>query len=359
MNMMRILYINYVDGVKLLSGSSVRPAKMLKAFKDLNYEVVILSGNQFDKNRKQKIKKIEREIELNKPDLCYIESPTYPIVKHSDRALIRKIHSKKIPMAYFYRDFYRKFPNQFPRKTGFIGHLKDYGLDLLQYLTDRVLRNCDIVYFPSMEAAKLFDYKDKRALPPAGEDHLAEEKERTHVGIYVGGVVGHYDATLLLDSCQILHRQDESFKLILVCRKDEWEQVDHPCKNVEWLEVHHASGKELEPLYRRASVAFVMPRKDIPYNEFAVSVKTFEYISYGLPVVAVNCKALSDVVEGENIGIVVKPNAADVCNAVKKILSSDETYSEFCDKIKEALLKRNLWIHRVNTIVRDLLPKKI
>lgn len=57
-----------------------------------------------------------------------------------------------------------------------MGHLKDYGLDVLQYLTDRVIKNCDIVYFPSMEATKLFDYKDKRVLPPAGENCLSEKK---------------------------------------------------------------------------------------------------------------------------------------------------------------------------------------
>lgn len=184
---MRILYINYVDDKKLLSGSSVRPAKILKAFSESGHEVIVLSGNQFNSDRVRKVKNMLKELKHVRLDLCYIESPTYPIVQHSDRTLIKRIHQIGIPMAYFYRDFYRKFPEQFPRKTGIVGHLKDYGLDVLQYLTDRVIKNCDIVYFPSMEATKLFDYKDKRVLPPAGENCLSEKKERAHVGIYVGG----------------------------------------------------------------------------------------------------------------------------------------------------------------------------
>ena len=173
---MRILYINYVDDKKLLSGSSVRPAKILKAFSESGHEVIVLSGNQFNSDRVRKVKNMLKELKHVRLELCYIESPTYPIVQHSDRTLIKRIHQIGIPMAYFYRDFYRKFPEQFPRKTGIVGHLKDYGLDVLQYLTDRVIKNCDIVYFPSMEATKLFDYKDKRVLPPAGENCLSEKK---------------------------------------------------------------------------------------------------------------------------------------------------------------------------------------
>ena len=301
---MRILYINYVDDKKLLSGSSVRPAKILKAFSESGHEVIVLSGNQFNSDRVRKVKNMLKELKHVRLDLCYIESPTYPIVQHSDRTLIKRIHQIGIPMAYFYRDFYRKFPEQFPRKTGIVGHLKDYGL------------------------------------------------------IYVGEVIGHYDSPLLLDSCQLLHRQDNSFRLILVCREDEWAQVEHPCKNAEWLEVHHASGKELESLYRRASVAFVMPKKEIPYNEFAVSVKVFEYISYGLPVVAINSKALSDIVTSEQIGLVVGPDVDEVCSAVNEILSSDSTYQQYLNAVKKSLWERNLWKHRVNTIISDLTSKK-
>ena len=112
---MRILYINYVDDKKLLSGSSVRPAKILKAFSESGHEVIVLSGNQFNSDRVRKVKNMLKELKHVRLDLCYIESPTYPIVQHSDRTLIKRIHQIGFPMAYFYRDFYRKFPEQFPR----------------------------------------------------------------------------------------------------------------------------------------------------------------------------------------------------------------------------------------------------
>ena len=77
--------------------------------------------------------------------------------------------------------------------------------------------------------------------------------------------------------------------------KEEWEEIFSPY-NEDWIEIHHESGDKLKPLYERASIAFVLPDVSIAYNQFAVSVKTFEYISHGLPMVAVNCKAIKTLV---------------------------------------------------------------
>ena len=140
-----------------------------------------------------------------------------------------------------------------------------------------------------------------------------------------------------------------------MCRENEWKSLSHPCKNAEWLEVHHVSGNELHSLYLRASIAFVSPRKDKEYNSFAVSVKIFEYISYGLPIVAVNCEALSEIVNKEKIGFAVEPDENSFVDAIEK-LSEDNIYQKYQKNIFDSLLNRNLWKHRIEQIVKDLLP---
>ena len=349
-----ILYINYVDDQKLCSGSSVRPAKILSAFEQEGHRIIVLKGSQANKKiRKQRIKEVISEIKKHKPDLCYIESPTYPIMLHADRKLIHTVHRMGIPIGYFYRDFYRKFPNDFPRRKDFLGKIKDFGLDILQYLTDLCLWNCDIVYLPSTQASYLFRYKDIRPLPPAGENRLPEKKSLNRTAIYVGGLQGTYDGCFLLDAFELLNQKEDLYRLILVCRKEEWENFHHPSKNAEWLEVHHASGKELEALYERASIALSAKTKT-PYSDFAVSVKTFEYLGYGLPQIVNNEKAIGALIEKDGIGIVLDSTASEFADAIRELLSDADYYYELQNNVTHSLLEHNLWIHRVRQIVSDL-----
>ena len=172
--MNKVLFISYVDMDRQDSGSGVRPVKMLSAIKNRGYDVITLSGNQMLPDRRKQIKEIKEVIIQSCVDWCYIESPVYPIMHKADRDLIRFIHRRKIPIGYFYRDFYRKFPGLFPRRTGLVNRIKDIYLDIQQKWTDTVLHNCDIIYLPSEQAKKLFSYADMRALPPAGENWLRD-----------------------------------------------------------------------------------------------------------------------------------------------------------------------------------------
>lgn len=354
---MKVLYINYIDTRMGLSGAEVRPLKILNAFYEAGYEVISLTGEQTLSQRKKDINNFWNEVKGLKSDsntICYIESPTYPIWRSKDRKLIREIHKKGIPIGYFYRDFYRKFSDQFHRRKGFIGRLKEFALDFLQWKTDKTLECCDIIYFPSDEASKLFNFKTKISLPPAGTNSIISHKQKNNTGIYVGGIAEHYDVDLLLNTYESLYKEDDSFHLILVCRKEEWNEFNHPCKHAEWLEVHHTSKEGLITLYNRASLAFVCPNMSFPYNSFAVSVKIFEYISYGLPIVGINCNAMANIIKEYNLGVVSEPEILSFANAIKKIIVDDDTYNDYCENVKQSLLNNHLWSHRVKKIVEDL-----
>lgn len=353
-----ILFISYVDQTVLSSGSSVRPAKMLEAFRKVGCKVTALTGEQVEKERKREVKAVERSIQYDKPDLCYIESPTYPIMRHADRKLIKLLCDNHIPTGYFYRDFYRRFPNEFPRRTSVSGRIKDFGLDILQWLTDRALRYCDIVYVPSNACKPLLNYRDIRALPPAGMIHLPERKEFNYTGIYVGGITGHYDAELLVDTFYKLHKRNSSYKLILVCRENEWKCFHSPHKHADWIEVHHTSGEGLVPLYEKASFAAVVSNQKYQYNEFAISVKVFEYLSYGLPQVVTNTKAVAELIEKEKIGVVAESTPEAFADAIERNFANPILYAEYQENVRDSLTQRNLWEHRVKTVVTDLLEKK-
>lgn len=357
---MNILYITYVDLKNKSSGSGVRPAQMYQAFLDEGHSVKLLSGECGRNNqatRKKAVHEIMDWLKDHRPDLCYIESPTYPIMFQCDYDLIRKLHKMQVPMGYFYRDFYRKFPKLFPRRKGFANTLKEIYLDYLQFKTDRILRLVDVIYFPSESCFKWFSYKRMKALPPAGFDRLPKYKERNHTIIYVGGISEHYNGDMLLNAVDELYRRDPSFRLILVCREAEWKVFEHPCKDASWLEVHHASGDALAPLYARASAAIIGKKENI-YNALAISVKIFEYMSYGLPQVIFDNLESGKLLRTERIGIPVEPNATAMADALEMLLNDEKLCAEYQANIRDALLNRHTWNHRVRQIVTDLLETR-
>lgn len=353
---MNILYVTYTDLEKVSSGSGIRPVRMYQAFLDEGHSVKLLSGESSRNNsiaRKKAVHEIMDWLKEHRPDLCYIESPTYPIMFQCDYDLIRKLHKMHIPIGYFYRDFYRKFPDLYPRRKGFINTLKEWYIDFLQWKTDRILKLVDVVYFPSESCLKWFAYQHMKALPPAGFNRLLEHKAGNHTIIYVGGISEHYNGDMLLEAIQELYQRDSSYRLILVCREAEWKDMEHPCKSASWLEVHHVSGEALAPLYARASAA-IIGKKENTYNALAISVKIFEYMSFGLPQVIFDNLESGKLLREEKIGIPVEPTPSAMADALEKLLNNEKLYAEYQTNIRDALLNRHLWNHRVQQVIEDL-----
>lgn len=361
----KVLYIMHGDLDQLSSGSGVRPAAMYRAFLDRGWEVHLLSGycgRGEGKQRRAEVRKAEAWMRENRPAFCYIEPSVYPIMYHCDYALIRLLCREEIPTAYFYRDFYRRFPTLFPRRKGFVNKLKETYFDFLQWRTDRVLRNMNIVYFPSEGAFQYFSFRDMRTLPPAGElsgvspgDAFPPEGPRT--AIYAGGVSRSYGTLMLLDAFSILNRDGVRYPLILVCREGEFEKAFPGYEIPPWLELRRASGKELEPLYARASLGLLTLEPN-EYTQMAVGTKLFQYISYGLPVLSTGTAAMKTLIEENAFGRTAPYDAAAFAAAVKALLDDTEALREYRRQGLESLAERHLWVHRVDRIAADLLEKE-
>lgn len=354
---MLILYITYVDMSGAVSGSGVRPQKMYRAFLDEGHEVKLLAGSQNRSSwprRRESVREITRWLDTHTPDLCYIESPVYPILLAEDRRLIRKVHRMGVPIGYFYRDFYKKFPKQFPRRKSPGGWCRDTLKDILQSRTDRLLRQADIVYVPCGECREIFsEYKDVRPLPPAAENRLGHRGHRGNTSVYVGGVAGHYGGALMLEA---FHRLNEegNYPLLLICRPDEWEKLESPFKAAPWLEVHHASSEQLSQYYERADAALAV-YSGTEYDNYAVSVKLYEYIGFGLPVVVCGSKSMERVVGEGGFGKRAECTPESIAEAVKDVFAHRDAYA---GKAAETLLRSGLWTHRAAQVVRELSEKK-
>lgn len=379
---MKLLYITYIDTEdKAASGSSVRALKMLEAFRSLGIEIMLLEGwNRKDQRqeRTQAVAAMQERLRTERPDACYVELPSGPLFLHVDRELLRQLRVDGIPIAYFYGDAYWKFP-QF-RGTGSKRSLTEWLKEGLIYWAQRYClrlyqRTASLIYYPSATMAEHFNFAQKRVSYPGSvvlSQTLVEQQDgiptdpstgpSTDIstgiptGIYVGGASYRYGATLMLEAFRRVNENGIKAKLLLVCDPKSWQTLPQEMRELEqsgWLERQTAFGDEqLRPLYARAQFACLPLRRNI-YNDFAMSIKLFEYLTYGKPIVSTNCSEMAAFIERTGVGVVARDNEADYAQALLHLVE-DEALYDSCQEAVARTRAENTWLKRAQAIVDDL-----
>jgi len=370
---MKLLYITYIDTTApIASGSSVRAIKMLESFRSLGADVMLLEGwNRKDQRRERStaVLQMTERLENERPDACYVELPAGPLFFAADRQLLRHLHASGIPIAYFYGDAYWKFP-QFrgaESKRSFAESLRDGLVYWAQRSCLKLYQQtARLVYFPSATMAEHFDFAQKRVsfpgcelLPDLTEKQLVSAETGTDdvmTGIYVGGVSYRYGASLLLEAFKQVNADGIKARLLVVCDPNSWQDLPSELRELEqseWLERHTAFGDDqLRPLYERAQFACLPLRRNI-YNDFAMSIKLFEYLTYGKPIVSTNCKQMAAFVEQNGIGVVSADNTAEYAAAIHQMIEDRQLYSDCLAAIVRTRVD-NTWEKRARAILDDL-----
>ena len=213
-----------------------------------------------------------------------------------DIRLMKVLKKRGVPIGFFFRDYDYKFPPE----SAFQSVAKKIKCEFLKKIgkkAEKAMKWVDIVYLPSNKALEHFNFNRMKALPPASDNYITPKDCSGKISIYVGGLSERYGIPLLLEAYHILNMNEEGrlYKLLLVCRKEEYESFSNPYKDSEWLEVCHVSNKYLDELYDKADIA-LLPKKDTKLNDVGVSVKLFEYIGHGLPIVAAKSKAQAEII---------------------------------------------------------------
>jgi glycosyltransferase involved in cell wall biosynthesis len=313
-----------------ISGSDVRPAKLLQAFRQLGYDVAVVAGPAGV--RKQAIERVKQDILAGvRYEFVYAEPPTTPILLNeshhlpthpfADYRFLDFCHARRIPIVLFYCDVQWRLPD-YPRRIGrakYLAALPFFHLDL--YVYRKVV---DALLVPDLgmlrQIAGWASDKphwasipgfDPLEMPPAGVPVATSAPLRL---FYVGGVTPPvYDLTPLLRGSAWAASHGVSHELTICCREPEWQR--RPAAYDRYLGahvtvVHNRNRQELLELYSRHDIA-VMPFGTLN-SDWAMPIKFPEAIGMGLPVLAGSGTAVGRMVAEQGIGWSVGDSEEDL-----------------------------------------------
>lgn len=363
-----IFHIPYRLSEDAMSAPMLRPRMMIEAFKKNGYEVSVVSGSSNE--RVKIIKEILQQIDDGvKYDFAYAENssvatiftdvdhiPRHPFCDHY---FFYRLKKRGIKIGLFYRDIYWKF-DMYRKDMMWIKYILGivgYKYDLLVYK-----QLLDKFYVPTY---KLYEYirdvqmENKLELLPPG---CIEEKcmvTNTNQGIadkkgltifYVGGISGHYNLTELFKAVQ----KCEFCKLIVCCREKEWisEKVNYQDYMCERIEIIHKTNTELLPYYCEADICSLLFANH-QYMELAIPYKTFEYLSYGKPMLVTRGTAIGEFVEKNNIGWIMDFQEKEIVNMLNKIIENPVCLREKQINCKN-IIDENTWCARAKQVIKGL-----
>lgn len=360
-----IFHIPFKIDKNYAAASQIRPMKMIQAFKDIGYDVDVVSG--YGKERKEKIKVIKNNIKKGiKYDFIYSESSTeptllteknhLPIFPLMDFSFMKFCKKNNIKIGLFYRDIHWKF-DQYKQSVGFLKRTVAYIFyyyDLFMY--NKIL---DVMFLPSIEMGKYIPlrYNYERMKLPSGCDYINCEDNQYKVYndkiniFYSGGLGKLYDLELVFK----VINEDENYTLTVVCRENEWKSVENKYKKYinSRIKILHLKDKELDEEAKNADV-FCLLTKPSQYWKFAMPMKLFYYLSHKKPIIAVKGGIGGRFIEENNIGYTCEYELDSIKNKLKEIYEH-RSELEFKFKNMNEVFERNTWEQRAREVKDELM----
>lgn len=342
------------------SASGIRPQRMLQAFKDLGYEVDLVTG--YAKERKAAIARIKEKLKQGVVyDFVYAESSTMPTTMTEPHHLpshplldfnfFQLCNKNNIPIGLFYRDIYWLFEEygkvMNPIKTWAAKFA--YRFDLWVY--EKTLTK---LYLPSMEMGNYVPIVSKhkhQALPPGH----SLSKEQTYTAnnklelFYVGGLSNHYQLHVMFEAL----RELPQVNFTLCTRKNEWEAMrDEYPQLTPNIQIIHQSGKEMEQHLSNSDVAvlFVKPQE---YWEFASPVKLYEYVGFQKPILASGGTLAGKFVNENKVGWTLPYEKEAVKQHLLELSKEPALLLQVKDNL-ESVAPHHSWLARAKQVAKDL-----
>lgn len=355
-----------------VAASMLRPLAMRRAFADLGYRVMNVTG--YAAQRRRAMTRVRAALAAGaRIEFVYSENATIPNALTEPRhlpvhplldvAFFRHCRRSGVPVGVFYRDVYWRFP----RFREGINPVLEAGLQATYRSELMAFERVGLhLFLPSQAMARHVPHVDPvrmSALPPGAPDVAATRRDSD--GWDDSGDEGGKELELLfvgvlqdnyrLDACLRAVSATPGTRVTLCVRQETWETSrDHyaPLLPAGRAQVVHRSGAELEPLYRRADLGVLFTEPN-PYWDFAVPYKLYEYLAHELPVIAVHGTQTGRLVEEMGIGWVLSYDAGALGDLLRHLREAPEEIEAVRRRMREVLPDQT-WQARARTVVQVL-----
>ena len=355
-----------------VAASMLRPLAMRRAFADLGYRVMNVTG--YAAQRRRAMTRVRAALAAGaRIEFVYSENATIPNALTEPRhlpvhplldvAFFRHCRRSGVPVGVFYRDVYWRFP----RFREGINPVLEAGLQAAYRSELMAFERVGLhLFLPSQAMARHVPHVDPvrmSALPPGAPDVAATRRDSD--GWDDGGdedgkelellFVGVLQDNYRLDACLRAVSATPGTRVTLCVRQETWETSrDHyaPLLPAGRAQVVHRSGAELEPLYRRADLGVLFTEPN-PYWDFAVPYKLYEYLAHELPVIAVHGTQTGRLVEEMGIGWVLSYDAGALGDLLRHLREAPEEIEAVRRRMREVLPDQT-WQARARTVVQVL-----
>jgi glycosyltransferase involved in cell wall biosynthesis len=281
-------------------------------------------------------------------DGIYVESSTF-LPAESDIAFLALARALGIPVVTFVRDAYQLFPESYPRDT----LKRRLGAALFRPALRALGAVSSQLAFPTagLAQAVLGANPDAILLPPGAPPPV--DVPRSHAAnriLYVGDtVLPTQGADRLLAAVEIARGAGVDVELDVVSRSGD----DSSPPNRPWLRVHRAEGAAIHALLPDV-VATAIPRPRSRYNDLALPIKLFDYLSYARPLLVTDCAEQAGLVAGADAGIVTRDDPAALADGIARIVSAPREQLDRWSRNAAEAARAASWEDRARGIVSRL-----
>lgn len=281
-------------------------------------------------------------------DGIYVESSTF-LPAESDIAFLALARSLGIPVLTYFRDAYQLFPEDYPIDSPRRWLARQAFLPAVRALA--AVSSTVAVPSPGLGSVLFGERHRVLLLPPGAPPPVLVDYDPAATEFLFVGSAGKaaHGADRLIGAVEMLRAEEREIRLRIVARPGE----EPPGELPDWLTITRASGTDIHGVLLNA-VACVIPRPRGRYNDLALPIKLYDYLSYARPVLVTPCVEQARVVEGTGAGLVIDDRPAGMAADLARFLDlPDEERASMARRARDAALGAP-WRDRADLILQAL-----